>query len=264
MVHSLEEFGTFFRQAGAHRSSVIVNLTIGDRAPLRNFPNLLRISIPLQDHTDHGLGSSAERPTLEALDRDLVAALDEQCQAHFVARELTRGMMRFYFYSTLDCAPEPAIQEVINRYPGYRFRLSRTRDPEWNVYFDELYPSRIEFQLLADHEREAAAAAAGDELEVPRPICHWAYFPSAECREKFLQVVHACGFLSHLLDPLDPEASTFGYCAELSRNDRADHPYLDDLVMWLHAKADEFAGYYDNFEAESIGFHSPGLSATAT
>lgn len=262
MAHTLEEFGTFFRLSGTHRSSVIVNLTVGDLAPLKNFPTLLRISIPLLEPTVHGLSSSSEHPTLDALDRDLVAALDQHCQALFVARELTRGMMRFFFYVDTDCQPAAVIADVLRHYPAYRYRLSRTRDPEWNVYFDELYPSRIEFQLLADHERGAAAAASGDELDIPRPICHWAYFPSAECREKFLQFVHAHGFLSRLIDPLHPAASSFGYCAELARNDRADHPYLDDLVMWLHAKADEFSGYYDNFEAESIACGSTGLSAS--
>ncbi len=263
MAHSLEEFGTFFRGIGRRMSSVIVNLKIGDRAPLKDAPCLLRITIPMQDAAAHGMGSPSERQVLNAIDRELVAALSQQCAANFVGRELTKGQLKFYFYAPTECIPEPVTAEVLTKHPGYRFRLSRTRDPEWNVYFDELYPNRAEFQLLTTHERQAAAAEMGDSLEIPRPICHWTYFPSAESREQFLKQVRPQGFHIHLLENHEATGHNYVYCAELARKDRADHPHLDELILWLFLRAEECGGYYDSFEAESVANLTFGLSANA-
>lgn len=263
MDSSREEFGTFFRGTGRRMSSVIVNLAIGDRAPLSDAPCLLRISIPMQDAAAHGMGSSSERQILNELDRQLVQALSHQCEAKFVGRELARGQVKFFFYAPVACYPESVVADVVERHPGYRFRLTRTRDPEWNVYFDELYPNRAEFQLLTTHERQAAAAEMGDSLEMPRPICHWTYFPSAESREKFLQQVRDRGFHIHLLENHEALDGDFRYCAELARKDRADHPHLDELILWLFVRAEECGGYYDSFEAESVSNLTFGLSATA-
>ena len=260
MAHSAREFGTFFRGLGRRLSSVIVNLAIGDRAPLTDAPCLLRITIPMLDAAVHGMGSTGERQVLNEMDRELVAALFEHCAASFVGRELTKGQMKFYFYAPSDCVPEPIVTEVVGRHPGYRFRLTRTRDPEWSVYFDELYPNRVEFQLLTTHERQAAAAEMGDSLEMPRPICHWTYFPTSEKREQFLGRVREHGFHIHLLENYDATGHNFVYCAELARKDRADHPHLDEVILWLFVRAEECGGYYDSFEAESVSNLTFGLS----
>ncbi len=258
-----EEFGTFFRGVGRRMSSVIVNLAIGNRAPLSDAPCLIRITVPMQDAAAHGMGSTSERQVLNEMDRELVQALSEQCGAHFVGRELTKGQMKFYFYAPLDGALDQVVAEVIGHHPGYRFKLSRTRDPEWSVYFDELYPNRVEFQLLTTHERQAAAAEMGDALEMPRPICHWTYFPTALHRERFLELVRDCGFHIHLLENYDATGHNFVFCAELARKDRADHPHLDELILWLFVRAEECGGYYDSFEAESVSNLTFGLSASA-
>ncbi|MDB5336559.1 MAG: hypothetical protein JWN70_2178 [Planctomycetaceae bacterium] len=262
MASSLEEFGTFFRGVGRRMSSVIVNLAIGDRAPLSDAPCLLRITVPMQDAAAHGMGSSSERQVLNQLDRKLVVALSEQCAANFVGRGLTKGQMKFYFYAPAGCEPDSVIAEVIGQHPGYRYRLTRTRDPEWSVYFDELYPNRAEFQMLTTHERQAAAAEMGDSLEIPRPICHWTYFPTAESREQFLHQVRDRGFHVHLLENHEATGNDFRYCVELARKDRADHPHLDELILWLFVRAEECGGYYDSFEAESVANLTFGLSTT--
>lgn len=258
-----EEFGTFFRGVGRRMSSVIVNLAIGNRAPLADAPCLVRITVPMHDAAAHGMGSTSERQVLNEMDRELVQALSEQCGAHFVGRELTKGQMKFYFYAPPEGTLDQVVSEVIARHPGYRFKLSRTRDPEWSVYFDELYPNRVEFQLLTTHERQAAAAEMGDSLEIPRSICHWTYFPTDEQRSQFVQKVREHGFHIHLLENYDATGHNFVYCAELARKDRADHPYLDEVILWLFVRAEECGGYYDSFEAESVSNLTFGLSASA-
>jgi len=252
MVIAYEEYGVFFRAAGGHRSSVIVNLSIGDTAPLPHLPSLLRVLIAVPMAKSPTMGMPGENGTYASIELELITAMARDAGATFVARELTHGQMKFYFYAPHGKSPDPVISDVLRSFPTFRHRVSRIPDPEWTIYFDELYPTRIEFQLMRIQERRANAEAAGDLLEAPRPICHWAYFANPADREKFVERIRHRGFKFHLLERREPDTLERPYCVELARNDRADHPYLDDVVHWLNRQAEQCGGEYDGFEAESM------------
>ncbi len=259
MDNSLDEFGVFFRESDLGRSSVIVDLTVGDSAPFAHLPNLLRVMVVSASKSPELPGESDSHIGIEL---DLIAALSREVGAVFAARELTHRQLKFYFYTPLGTTPTPVVDQVLRRYPDFRYRLSSIPDPEWTIYFDELYPSRVEFQLMASHERQVSAIELGDSLQDSRPICHWIYFATFLEREQFLERIRTLGFKYHLLESRAPDTLERPYCVELARNDRADHPYLDELVLWLCREADECGGEYDGFEAESVTHCSLDLSAT--
>lgn len=252
MSISFAEYAVFFRQVGTHHSSVIVNLTIGDSAPFAHLPSLLRISIAVPKAKSPSMGMPGENGTYASVELELITAMARDVGAIFAARELAHGQMKFYFYAAHNAAPDPVIKTVLQSYPAFRYRLSRISDPEWTIYFDELYPTRIEFQLMRSHERRSSGTEAGNTPEIPRPICHWIYFANPDDRDKFIDGIRPHGFKFHLLEQRDQDALERPYCVELARNDRADHPYLDDLVHWLNRQAEQCGGEYDGFEAESM------------
>lgn len=261
MSISFEEYAVFFRQSGTHHSSVIVNLTIGESAPLDHAPSLLRVLIAVPTAKSPSMGMPGENGTYAGIELELITAMARDVGAIFVARELTHGQMKFYFYAAHQTSPDPVIAAVLQNYPTYRYRMSRISDPEWTIYFDELYPTRVEFQLMRSHERRSSAALDETTVEVPRPICHWAYFANPADREKFIERIRPRGFKYHLLERREQDSLERPYCVELARNDRADHPYLDDLVHWLNRQAEQCGGEYDGFEAESAVDDSLNLTA---
>ncbi len=260
MDNSSEEFGVFFRESDLGRSSVIVDLTIGRCAPLSHLPNLLRVMVAMPATPSRFSPYDSELHV--GVECALIAAMSREASAAFVAREFTHRQLRFYFYVPLGTSAGQIVVDVLKNYPGFRHRLSCISDPEWTIYFDELYPSRVEFQLLANHARQASAVELGDSLRYPRPICHWIYFATSDHREKFLERIQTMGFKFHLLESREPDTLERPYCLELARQDRADHPYLDELVLWLCRQADACGGEYDGFEEESITHCSLHLSAT--
>lgn len=261
MAISFEEYGVFFRESGAHRSSVIVNLSIGDSAPVAHLPSLLRVSIAVPMAKSPTMGMPGENGTYACVELELIEAMARHVGATFVARELTHGQMKFYFYAPHGSSPDPVITNVLQSFPTFRHRVSRIPDPEWTIYFDELYPTRIEFQLMRTQERRSSAAESGDSLETPRSVCHWAYFANEADREKFVERIRHRGFKFHLLERREPDSLERPYCVELARHDRADHPYLDDLVHWLNRQAEQCGGEYDGFEAEAMVETALNLSA---
>lgn len=264
MVNSLEGFGVFFREANGGRVSVIVNLTIGDDAPMAHLPCLQRVTVafPVPNARSPSSSLPGENGSYMGVEMDLIAAMNRETGATFVARELALGQMQFYFYTPHGTSVDSTVVKVLQSYPQFRYRLFQIADPEWTIYFDELYPSRVELQLLTSHERQVLAVEPGDSLENPHSICHWIYFPSPEKRELFLERIRTLGFKFHLLERQEPDALERPYCVELARNDRIDHPYLDELVLWLDRQADECGGEYDGFETELTASTSRDLTRT--
>lgn len=255
-----EELGVFFRESDMGPASVIVNLTVGKLAPVSHLPTLLRVVVAWP--TSPTVEDTGLRDFQDALEMELIGAISRETGAVFVARELTSGQMKFYFYVPLGTSADPIVVQVLKKFPGFRHRLSCISDPDWTIYFDDLYPTRVEFQLMENHELQLSAGEVVGKLEVSRPVCHWIYFEDPTNREEFLSRIESRGFRFKLLEHGEQFRSTQPYGVELFRNDRADHPFLDELVLSLCRQADDCGGEYDGFEAETLGDRSLDLSAT--
>ncbi|MDB5384494.1 MAG: hypothetical protein JWM11_140, partial [Planctomycetaceae bacterium] len=245
------EYGVFFRDSGTAVDSVIVNLAVGDLAPIPELPVLLTVSIPLLDPGTQGLGTASERRLLNELEAELVGALAHELHALFIGRVLGHGLLVCSFQAPEGTLAHSCVSAVLREFPSYNhFQLDAQDDPDWEMYFIDLYPNRTEFQTMANHSRQAMASERGNRLEVPRPICHWAYFPNIACRNAFLLRIAAGGFRARLRESLDADEFDSPFCVELMRLDRADHPYLDQLVLNLFSLAEECGGYYDGYVAD--------------
>lgn len=251
MLSTHEEYGVFFRDLNTTVDSVIVNLAVSDLAPIPELPTLLTVSIPLLDPGTQGLGSVSERRLLNELEAELVGAMSHELHALFIGRVLGHGHLVCSFQAPEGTSAHSCVSTVLREFPSYNhFDLSVQDDPDWELYFIELYPNRTEFQTMANHSRQAMASERGNRLEVPRPICHWAYFPSISCRNAFLLRIAGGGFRARLSECLDGDESEMPFCVELVRLDRADHPHLDQLVLKLFGLAEECGGYYDGYVAD--------------
>lgn len=248
MLSTHEEYGVFFRTNELAIDSVIVNLAVSDLAPIPEFPKLVMISFALLDPGMQGLGTCSERRLLDELEAALVGALHHECRSIFIGRVLGHGKLVCSFQMPVGVSVHNCVSEVLREFPSYKqFELETHEDPDWETYFLNLYPNRTEFQTMANHSRQALATERGNRLEVPRPICHWAYFPTLSSRNQFISRIAGEGYRARLRETLDSDESESAYCVELMRLDRADHPHLDQLVLKLFALAEECGGYYDGY-----------------
>jgi hypothetical protein len=251
MLSTHEEYGVFFRDSGTAVDSVIVNLAVSDLAPIPELPTLLTVSISLLDSSTQGLGTSSERRLLNELEAELVGAMAHELHALFIGRVLGHGRLVCSFQAPEGTSAQSCVSEVLEGFPSYKqFRLETQDDPDWELYFIELYPNRTEFQTMANHSRQAMASERGNRLEVPRPICHWAYFQDIASRNAFLLRIAGGGYRARLRESSEQDELDSPYCVELMRLDRADHPYLDQLVLNLFGLAEECGGYYDGYVAD--------------
>jgi len=251
MLSTYEEYGVFFRVSGPAVDSVIVNLAVRDLAPIPDLPTSLVVSIPLRDPSLQGLGTGDERRLLNELEAALVGALRHECHTVFIGRVLGHGKLVCSFQAPAGTSARHCVSEVLSEFPSYRaFQLDVQDDPDWEMYFAKLYPNGTEFQTMANHSRQALASERGNQLGVPLPICHWLYFPNIPSRNAFLSRIAGGGYRARLRECLEQDESDVPYCVELTRLDRADHPYLDELVLDLYGLAEACGGHYDGYVAD--------------
>lgn len=101
-------------------------------------------------------------------------------------------------------------------------------------------------QLDGDRKTVAALVAEGDPLTKPRQVDHWAYFPTAEARDQFIDEVVPLGFSPFDTDSVGQPPNPF--CAYVSRVDWVDLESIHRVVMTLFRAARRHAGEYDGWE----------------
>lgn len=99
-----------------------------------DFPDQVRIAVPLRAPTDQGLPDEAESAELNAVE-------DALCEALLAANEsllalvLTAGGVReFVFYSADKDAAKRKTEALGRTIAAYRLRFSLRRDPDWRIF----------------------------------------------------------------------------------------------------------------------------------
>lgn len=101
-------------------------------------------------------------------------------------------------------------------------------------------------QLEGDRLTVATLAQRGDPLTKPRQVDHWAYFPTAAARDRFVEEVIPLGFTTSDADSVGQAPNPF--CACVSRVDPVDLESIHRVVMTLFRAAKRHAGDYDGWE----------------
>lgn len=119
-------------------------------------------------------------------------------------------------------------------------------DEEWSHYFNVLHPSPEDWRRIKNGHVLENLEKEADRHEVPRPVRHWAYFPSAEGREAFLARLAPRGFAIVARSEAGAPAQPYGVTFE--RTDSVESDHINELTIELFRMAIEGGGTYDGWE----------------
>lgn len=226
-------------------ASIFLNLALHEDAPIAAFGQLAYAHVFMQQPRPDGLSSNEEFETLSLIDDALEQAL-KPLAGCYAGRLTTDGCRTFYFYAADASAFEAAFTTVMGRFAGYDFEVGRRDDPAWSIYRDFLYPGPLDRQRIANQNVVNVLIDRGDKLQIPRPIEHWSYFPDAACAASFAEWLGGRGFSIDACEPVEGGS-------HLVRFMRVDQPSgIDEVVLPLHARAEELGGEYDGWECQLI------------
>ena len=142
-----QDWDHYLCAVGDDLASIYLNLAQAKVAPVRSQPHSTMVSVAMLRPQENGMSSDDEFDDLIALEDDLVATADA-CGGTYIGRLTTRGRRIFYLYSSDPAEVEAAVRGVMGRHATYVVEVSDRPDSEWSTYFDFLYPSAANYQLM--------------------------------------------------------------------------------------------------------------------
>ena len=181
---------TFPTSMGDDQAWITYNHTFATGANTDNRNQLLGIQTDIQHPTVGGMPTNEEFAALNLLDDRLVEGIN-QLGGIYVGRITVAGKRYFYYY--LD-SPKDSVNKLIDKIAdntNYPIRYFYEEDPPKNNYWKDLYPSEDDWQVVKDLEVLDLLSKNGDIADKTREVSHWAYFPTAEAAQSFVDWLRA-------------------------------------------------------------------------
>ena len=111
----------------------------------------------------------------------------------YVGMRIVDGWSEFYFYAKDSKGTEQKVAAIF-RDSGYIYETSIVKDPRWNFYYKNLFPSDLEMYLIYSKKIVLQMMAEGDVLAIPREVEHYVSFDTASQKKRFLENIKEIGF----------------------------------------------------------------------
>ena len=246
-VEHEEEWEFYFSNVNDKLGSILVDLGLYKIAPISDKPNVVWVSIKMNNPREDGLSSQEESGILADIEDSLVDKIISTHNSIYVGRLTSAGDRDLYFYFGDTTFYDKTISEVMVAYPKYQFDFGVKEDREWSGYFDFLYPTPQQFQSIQNRRVIDQLEKGGDKLTKPREVFHWIYFKSENDREKFLEKIKNDNF-SIVAKDTDKSWGEFAYRLQIKRIDKVDLNSVDNYVIYLWELANELNAEYDGWE----------------
>ena len=233
-----------------HPAVILVDLGIADFVPLPNKPALVWLWVHIQSPDEEGFPTEEEDMILNDIE-DAVTEAMETTAARYVGRITTDGRREFYFYMDNPAEFRTTVTSAMSSTPQYEFEIDEAEDPEWDHYFNVLYPSPEDFQQIHNQHVISKLYEAGDSLTEPRQVDHFANFQTEEDREQFVSAAAELGYEA-TSRPAPNEESEFPYNVGLVRVDAVDAETIDRITFELFDLARKFEGEYEGWGSKVV------------
>lgn len=240
------EWDFYFSNVDDKFSSIAVDLALNKIAPIESQPNLVWVSITMNNPRPDGLSSTEESGTLADIEDAIADSLMNKFGATQCGRLTSNNFRNLYFFFGDSTLYDKAISDVMIAFPNYQYDYGIKEDPEWSGYFDFLYPLPNQMQSILNRRVIDNLESHGDGLTKERPVFHWMYFKSDSDRNKLLESIEIDNF--EIVNKSHDDSYEYPYGLQISRVDKVDLKSVDEYVLKLWKLTNEVGGDYDGWE----------------
>ena len=235
-------------------ASIRTNLALIEVAPLEGLSQRLQFYIKMQNPRPDGLSSNEEYPILCDIE-DAIGDKAEAIGAILAGVVKSEGFLELWFYTQNAEALAKTCEDALQTFEGYQSGYNIAEDPEWEDYFDFLYPDEFSYQTMQNRKVLMQLEKNGDKMEVPREIDHFIYFKEAAQQQAFAKEAEAKGFKvrfndDEFVEDRKAEGKEYPYMVEATREDSPLD--IDDIVWDLLELASPFEGDYDGWGCANV------------
>lgn len=221
-----------------------------DDLPFDDLPFVMRLRIEMKAPRQDGLQSAEEGEALDALENDIREHCAEVGLA-WVGRITSAGTRVYYVYVDDADARAESFDALISGRHGYDWAYAATEDDAGQVYWDELFPSELDWQVIKNRHVIDALREAGDPLTAARRIDHWAYFGDEAARRRY--IAHLESERYEIEAFVDPDQDNDGYGVQFHHVAVPREDVMYAVTLELYEKANALEGEYDGWETEVVG-----------
>ena len=244
-----KDWGVYLCNAFAYDLPAVirVNLALRDFEYTANYPNRLHLQILYKNANDIGFPTREEGEYVYSIE-DAVEEIVEQHGDMLVGVVKCDERVRIFAYTKNELGYYDEISAMMSeKFPDYAYTLAVVEEPDWELYFQALYPDRYEYQSIMNMRLIEDIKSDGDSM-VPRVLEHCLLFKIEENGEAFLAKVMEDGFIKlsseNQSDNKDIDKE-YPYVLVIGREDAFEN--IDEIVWYLMDLVEEFDGEYDGW-----------------
>lgn len=244
-----EDWGVYLCNAFAYDLPAVIraNLALRNFEHTANYPKRLHLQILYKNANDSGFPTREEEEYVYSIE-DAVEEIVEQHGDMLAGVVKCDERVRIFAYVKNELGYDDEISEIMSEnFPDYAYTLAVVEEPDWELYFQGLYPDRYEYQSIMNMRLIEDIKSDGDSM-VPRVLEHCLLFKTEENGEAFLAKVMEDGFIKlSSEDRSNNEAidKEYPYLLVIGREDAFEN--IDEIVWYLMDLAEEFDGEYDGW-----------------
>ena len=244
-----EDWGVYLCDSFAYDLPAVIrtNLALRDFEYTANYPNRLHLQILYKNANDSGFPTREEGEYVYSIE-DAVEEIVEQHGDMLAGVVKCDERVRIFAYTKNELGYYDEISAMMSeKFPEYAYTLAAVEEPDWELYFQALYPDRYEYQSIMNMRLIENIKSDGDSM-VPRVLEHCLLFKTEEHGEAFLAKVMEDSFIKLSSEDrsnnedIDKE---YPYVLVIGREDAFEN--IDEIVWYLMDLAEEFDGEYSGW-----------------
>ncbi len=175
---------TFAAQMGDNQAWITYNHGYGDFSKTDKRNNHFEVRVAFKNPTEYGMPTNEEFSDLSKLDEKLDNYISAK-KGIYVGRITVNGHRYFHFYINFPEKEAKNIIDKVSTETNYKLQYILELDSKKDSYWNELYPTDDDWQVIEDLKVLDALSNDGDNKDKSREVQHWAYFPKNNTAEKF-------------------------------------------------------------------------------
>ena len=249
-----EDWGVYLCNAFAYDLPAVIrtNLALRDFEYTENYPKRLHLQILYKNADDNGFPTREEGEYVYSIE-DAVEEIVEQHGDMLAGVVKCDERVRIFAYTKNELGYYDEISAMMSeKFPEYAYTSAVVEEPDWELYFQVLYPDRYEYQSIMNMRLIENIKSDGDSM-VPRVLEHCLLFKTEEHGEAFLAKVMEDGFIKLSSENMsNNEDIDEEYPYELVIGRKDDFENIDGIVWYLMDLAEEFDGEYDGWACHIV------------
>lgn len=185
-MESSDVWGMYFSNMGGHTAMTVFDDGIAERINALELPNSIKIKLHLEQVREDGLPTTNEGDRLMVLGPIVEDVINDN-GGLFLGRVTTNGVRWNIGLAPEDTANMEARLEQASIEHWFRYDVFIEPDPDKAAYWDDLYPSDDDRQVMQDMQVMDSLRSHGDDQNAVRKVDHWSYFDDADSARQFAE-----------------------------------------------------------------------------